>query len=188
VRRSFPIFLALFFFQCNPCHEPNDNSLISLPQDVKDYGVFQVGTYWVYRNDSTLQVDSIAVESTNRDTVSINTNCGIEFRERSNVYFSSNFLGVSYSLESQSDQVLLSSSISDGAEIFYTWQNASNHLLDSLETGGTIYYDIFIGSNQYGGPITDYLSARHFGIIKKLIYPASGDVESWSLIRSHIVQ
>jgi hypothetical protein len=190
MRRLFPIFLGLFFSQCNPCHEPSDKPLIALPQNVKDYGVFEVGTYWVYQNDSTLQTDSMAVESTHNDTLPISNHCEVGFREQAYVDLSSTLLGGSYSLVSQSDQVILISSTSDQPEIFYSWQNAdslSNHLLDSLEVGGNTYYDIFTGSNQYGST-TDYLSARHFGIIKKLIYSPSGYVESWSLIRSHIIQ
>ena len=76
MRKIFLFLPFLLSSSCNnPCKGPDVVPLNSLSQDVRDYGIFQVGTYWVYKNDSTFAIDSIAVIATKTDTLPMDKDC-----------------------------------------------------------------------------------------------------------------
>ena len=52
------IFLLLF---CFSCHKPDKTPKYYLPQDLKDYVMFPVGSYWVYKDSLSGATDSIVL-------------------------------------------------------------------------------------------------------------------------------
>lgn len=57
-----PLFLLLLFAACQKDDEPIPH--YPLEQDKKDWGYFEKGSYWIYQNDSTLEVDTVRVDKT----------------------------------------------------------------------------------------------------------------------------
>lgn len=151
-------------------------------------------------NDSTQQTDSVAVISTKLDTFSIEQGCmggvmhyfPISYYEEFNVTLSPPLFGAGVTLKSQSEHIILHGTLSGAALIFNPDDTSSGSWLDSLEVAGTIYYDVYIGRNN-SSPLDSYknafyYSSRNFGIIKKEIFVSADNIESWSLIKSHIIQ
>ena len=61
-----PILLSLILFSCRK-PEPDPPEQHQLRQEIKDWGYFEMGSYWVFQNDSTLYIDTLRV--TRVDTI-----------------------------------------------------------------------------------------------------------------------
>ena len=197
--RCILIFSSLLLFSCNdPCKPPQDVDFYDLTDDVRDFGVFQTGTYWVYQNDSTLQIDSVAVGATQLDTLTVEESCiGItteyfitDYVVKFDATLTSSLFADSKTLESQLGMVNLISILPNQVNLYNSKDTLSN-LLDSMDVDGKIYYNVYAATN-FKSVLDDsldatYYSARNFGTIKKLVQDSTY-THSWSLIRSHIIQ
>lgn len=66
MKNNYLLLLLSFTIVTLSCCKPDDDSEpqvyhFLLPQEVKDYYAFKDGTYWVYENDKTKELDSITV-------------------------------------------------------------------------------------------------------------------------------
>src|ERR1051326_4095167 len=60
----FFFLCSLGLSSCHPCPKEADPLPTSpITGDLYDFGKFDVGTYWIYQNDSTLTIDSVAIQS-----------------------------------------------------------------------------------------------------------------------------
>src|SRR5690349_5946955 len=76
MRLVYLLFFCFLIASCkDPCKPPDTIIMYSLSPDVKDYGVFKLGTFWVYINDSTQQKDSARVTVALLDTFPIEESC-----------------------------------------------------------------------------------------------------------------
>jgi len=79
---NLAIALSLFFTQAAICNKPNkknvdcNNNTIPLPRLAKDLFIFNKGSWWVYKNTSTNEIDSIYVDYVLRNTSNYYSNFG----------------------------------------------------------------------------------------------------------------
>lgn len=67
------VVVAISQYSCKPDDDPQPPAptpFYAIPQVVKDYSWFNVGTYWVYEDSATGQLDSIGVYNAYYDTIS----------------------------------------------------------------------------------------------------------------------
>jgi hypothetical protein len=65
ILRALPIIIVLYAAACQkPAPEPE---AVPLPAELKAYTLFEPGTYWIYRDSATRQLDSVWVVSTEKE-------------------------------------------------------------------------------------------------------------------------
>jgi hypothetical protein len=196
----FLYFLLTLLYSCR-CKD--NNAVHQIPETLKPYGEFLEGTYWVLRNDSSLIEDSIAVTSASNSLNEVSSECpnGGEKIDYSVQVFklniSPNYFG------NLSDMILSDEGLffEEGNDTAYsafkipipedtTW----SLYLDSLLVNGISYEEVYKlkshGGSSFLDPLdsSNYFLAANIGLLKKQIFLPSGEILSWSLIRSHIVQ
>jgi len=208
------VMLILFLLSCqkNPCKHP---PIRYLSPEIKDHGLFKPGTYWVYQNDSTMQLDSITIVSIDTGTKaewSEAEECGgmyiIFYGEYASSNTSNNSMGTSFYYhisETMPGAVFFYEN--DTANIFasdfvviYIESFLQSYINDSLYevisemTLNGNYFENVYERKYFNSPIenglrTNYYSASNYGLIKKEVFDSiSANVESWSLLRYHIIQ
>src|SRR5262245_14041720 len=94
-RQFFVLNVALIFtLSCKHIDCPPQEPLVDYRpgQEMKDYGYFLKGSYWVFVNDSTTETDSIAIASNDSTSIEIGykSNCGYWITGNKIVYYSNN--------------------------------------------------------------------------------------------------
>ena len=67
-QNSLFLLLALLATACHK-PEPDEPTAVPLPAELKSYTLFQPGTYWVYQDSASLQLDSVWVVSTDTNVL-----------------------------------------------------------------------------------------------------------------------
>jgi hypothetical protein len=216
MKQTRNIFIAIitisFLIGCrkDKSVDPTNTSHL-IPQELKDYGLFKTGTYWIYQDSISGAIDSEWVWQSDWgiDTLDKDNPYGLEpgTYELFQIKTTSSFFKVEYyygcnsSWTSYSGTPLFRQKL-DSTSIFETicldypftvgkrkyWQN------DTMEIAG--YYSQLYNFNevvkilQFNNPtedhfITDFYYANKFGIIRKEIFERN---EIWKLIRYNIIQ
>ena len=189
--------------------KPEPLPFISLPQVFKDYTVFQEGSYWIFQNDSfpaardssyiveaycvnrLLYKDEWENESCLADLIYLNQSWWqtmevIDYDRENNSYIYVHHEMHKSSQSGNCDHLFLDSASVDtmrsGSEFTYITGR-----YDTLELNGKTYSDVVRVTHEMnlcGNPNRELYYARNVGIIKRVLW----DGNSWSLVRSHIVQ
>ena len=64
MKRIIYLLLTLFLFSC----EKETYEYFNIPDNVKAWGLYQVGSYWIYKDEDTGQLDSVYVYEVKRTT------------------------------------------------------------------------------------------------------------------------
>ncbi|MBA3647384.1 MAG: hypothetical protein H0W62_02360 [Chitinophagales bacterium] len=197
---------------CNDCKDSDPITLLA-GRNLKAYGVFKPGTYWIYQNDSTLLLDSIAVSNYMYDTVPVQIPCGknnsnmkiSSYLENFYTYLTSYTFNKNYLLKVEINQPVLFSLVDQAADTLFIDAVCADtsfcKIIDTLRIiriTPPINYDHYEYMNVYeridssssveDGNLVYYYSAAHYGIVKKQIQHPDHTIDSWSLLRFHIVQ
>ena len=172
---------------------------------LRDYAVYQPGTWWVYVNDSTQERDSVSIYDLNLTWGEWGTqekeSCPPPYKIESHEMF------VSHSLEDVKSRIGVIASYGEinenvvqyfgGQEVLFInpeYESTSHDLeyveqLDSLTVLNQTFYDIVVFRNYQdkmaGSVETLNYYARHYWLIRKEIVPTG---ETWNLAKSNIVQ
>lgn len=142
--------------------------------------MYETGSYWVYQDTSSLQLDSIIVTSwSNRVRFLGGTVCGVaEQAEEIKLNYQSSLKGV-YTLLLQGGEIILNNQI---LPVCYL---ASK--IDSIDISGTLYYDVMEISNvnSTGVSFKGYYK-EPIGFIRKIEYNSPIDTVTYDLIRYQV--
>ena len=209
--------LILIIVSCIICCKKDQNKCVYyfLNDREKRYCAFQIGSYWIYQNDSTFDFDSIYVNNINpgfindcyyrqdshdifscnaKSTLDTNINIGYSIEatgENSAVYY---FGGGTYSGDAlhaswQSESYLFTNPTGDQ---FYQHLNQLN-AISQLTINGILYtsvYDFKESNHTFTYSQIDSINifiVKDLGIIKWTLQYPNGSFVSWSLVRHHIV-
>jgi len=185
-----------------------------VPQAVKDFMYFKLGTYWIYQDSITGDLDSTYVFSTKngKDTSSFFTMVGYltiishySVMETKSMHFNKMYKYSCYASKPTIDNYILTNRTAnnnglenivfayplDLGKQFILNENTItiDHFYESLTVASNTFQDVYCISQTKDQTEDDsetkFYIAKNFGIIKKEI---SGRNENWKLIRSHIVQ
>jgi len=208
--RLFVLIVCGILLQaCNHCPKQADPlPYYPIAGDLSDFGKFEVGTYWIYQNDSTLSIDSIAIDSIvegKQHPVGNFEDCykeiivaEIDLRKE---FFSLNQNGFTQLMLWGTEQLLLFGTPINtwpySPELYLIYGESCNDttyckFLDSLKVLNQLYYDVMVTRSKScqldDMDSTNYYLARNMGLVKKVVFQPSGYVESWSLAHSKIIQ
>lgn len=141
--------------------------------------MYETGSYWVYQDTSSLQLDSIIVTSrSNKARFLGGTVCGVpEQAEEIMLTYQSSLKGI-YTLLLQGGGIILNNQI---LPVCYL---ASK--IDSIDISGTLYYDVVEISNlNSGGSFKGYYK-EPIGFIRKIEYNSPIDTVTYDLIRYQV--
>lgn len=203
------VFLILFMILISSC-ENEERALFPLSSHIKEWASFGEGSYWVYQNDSTLQIDSVYVgfngteiypsaENT-YDVQTVNTTITDDAAEMRGFIFALgakeivfqdwneiNQAGSSAGLNLQDEDVVEE----DVKDADYIW---NVQYYEEMEVNGLNYTDVAFISvrdsvNYVPVPYRSYKYwiAKNYWMIKKC-YTIEDSVYSWSLVRCSINQ
>lgn len=191
--------MSLMFGSCDRCK--TDPILIYAGKDLKATGAFKPGTFWVYQNDSTLQLDSVVVISYEYLPDTITEECKgkqvpLNYKEQYFTTTTSFFYNLNYLWTVKVGEPVLLANESGAADTIYTDAPCTDTsfcgVIDTLIVNNikftNVYERIDSSSVLNDGKLVYFYSAPSFGIIKKEIYDEDGAIESWSLLYSNIVQ
>ncbi len=207
--------LSVFFAHC----KKDDNNIIktglyprptiSVPisNEIKEWGYFKPGSYWIVRDSSTQTLDSVYVISvtTQLSTYPYNNDTSV-VAEEIKVSFSSNIFYSSYTLSSYPfDRIKEPYSMH-----FVVFQTDTTHLekvpgagimnyenIPSTVIGGINYSDIFYFfysykyTNHNGGPFWHEEKSywkKNVGILKRIYQPYYSSRESAEVVRYNVIQ
>jgi hypothetical protein len=200
--RVYPTIIFLFLLSFFGCKKSSSSIEEVIPDEIKQWYLYQTGSYWIYKNEQTLQNDSTYIKQAPsfrqeyfyRDDGSIH---GIE--DHIDVSYSSKFLKssdiapedvdvntfIEGIIEFNSNMILGQKYQIDG--IFEYVRH-----FDSLSIDNQYFHDVrqtrfsTVLNNSDTLTHTFYV-ARHVGLIR-LIQTRSGVDTTWSLVRWHAVQ
>lgn len=199
---SLLIFLMMsnFFYSCNSCKNLEPITLYA-SRNLTATGVFQPGSYWIYRNDTTFETDSVIVTNYQYQLQPVYGPCGnkdsaiVSNKEFFFTTLTSITSGQNYLFSTGIAQPLLltSNNLTDTVFIDEPCTDSAVCLLhDSLNISGLLFYNVRERidsiSNIEAGNAVHYFTANGLGIVKKEIYEPGNFIESWSLKRWHIIQ
>jgi hypothetical protein len=196
--------VIIFFWFClllasliSGCNEKKHGSIVRIPEQLKPYSVFQLGSYWIFKNETTDKTDSIFLlvpplfmihESSDGPSFefcfltydsSLISNGGINW-EQYWLVFTKRYGG----------PCLMAESFQPGYTDHRGFINIEK--FDSLEINNKVYYDVI--NTQYRPVSFDrdtmvytYYLAKSIGLIKFNLRLNSKDT-NWSLLRYHVVQ
>jgi len=206
----------LVLFCCLPILGCEKTEYYYLNQEIKDWGLFNEGSYWVYRNINNGDLDSVYVTSTREysdkndadkritsvnEAIDINYSCSDNIKTKVTLYSYDVFtLIVSQDDEIQdiNSEFILFRLKSNGDIIENSSQYSIIEKLADFSVNGTTYLDVIhiktTVENQYFNPvfsmdnsIHEYWVSKHNWIIKKKVLNALISQE-WELLRFHIIQ
>lgn len=197
LKRTFGIIAGLTIIISSIGCKNNCESHYNVSQESKDYGYFLKGSYWVYQNDSTFEVDSFNI---------IGAATGVEIHslveEGCNPHYY--YLGVAKSVATSniSGDILEYFCGTKGGVVFNKnseflgiyFISASQtpntdsllEIIESLDLNGKNFSNVYESTYHTGANI---YFAKNIGVIKtEILNDTSGYVESWSLLRYNIIQ
>jgi hypothetical protein len=197
------LFCLVFCLALNSCKKEETHYYIS--EEFKAWGLFQKGSYWIYKNDSTFILDSVYLtgdpsvfDIPTNDSKSAPTHQEIELTLKS-IFYSSCSLGVDIDgNESLGMSIFKQNTI---GLIAHPPQYFTSSFLETNWTYNTLSYDtsFYIGTVKYTNVVHtkfvftnlskmySFSFSKHIGLIK-VIYENQDSTVSWSLVKHHIVQ
>jgi len=195
----------IFVVMVSGCKKKNSGQHVYISEAFKSWTYFNKGSYWVYKNDSTLAIDSVFLSGNPQILeVPINDYDGSTIEVIGMPYSSSliNFCHMDINLSgNESYQITLNN---DGS--FNPWgllaYNSDNFILVSTPNGyrtlsvDSVYY---IGQTKFynvvhtqctdnsSTKIYNFWFAKDIGLIK-LVGANTNPSFSWSVLRYHVVQ
>ncbi|HYV93760.1 MAG TPA: hypothetical protein VE978_18435 [Chitinophagales bacterium] len=195
------LLVGLIFFGCAP---RECGGTYYVPQECKDYGYFLKGSYWVYQNDSTLQLDSFSVvfDSTFwTHSPDLSEGCNEETGPSGGSSFDGEQIN-SLATSSISEDSIQYSSYSSEVYFYMNGNRLGQYLIpsvrdypnvdqwdlfDAIAINGNLYLDVYKTTSTYTGA-TLYFQ-KNIGVIKfQLPIDTTDYVESWSILRYHTIQ
>lgn len=195
----FFLILNLIFLQ--GCHK-KEPSTVYIPEQLKVYSVFQVGSFWIYKNETTGEIDSTIIQVSPQFSYIQISGDGPIF-EKCVINFDSPLISSSYTyldeywitLKNGLPSICLrSTSFQPGYIYAYNqfsyFKNISYS--DSLIINDNVFYNVMntlyktITLNLDTITYTFYL-AKSVGLVKLNIKINNNDT-TWSLIKHHAVQ
>jgi hypothetical protein len=206
--------LIFLFFFCSlsaglilPGCTKKRSTTFYIPEQIKEYSVFQVGSYWIFKNEITGIDDSIYILYQPRHGYwNISGMEGGAIWEFYNVVYGGSLFQEAMVYPSEYDMIfkhgiiseescpcLMSASFHPGftdANIPYLFKNLE--YFDSLGINNNIFYQVLhtqwkCTHSQGDTTIVDYLIAKSAGIIKLSQHDNKHDT-TWTLLRYHILQ
>jgi len=195
-------FITLFFLLlCTSCEE--HSSYFYVPEEFKQFGLFQKGSYWIYQDSATLNRDTCSLLYTNSpDFNQVNNN---SWRESYSFDYSGTFFTDAY-ITTEFYELGLSSHyylkpIIPGDFIIgltkedFSFAQENLALLDSLSIGNNVFKEVYVTKNMSTHTtVADSLkvtfiiySVKHVGIVK-LRQITQDEVVTWDLIDYNAIQ
>jgi len=179
------------------CREREQNHYVDpIPERLKEYGVFQAGSYWIFKNEKSGLSDSVFMKSAPRFFI-IHSGDGPWF-EICRLSYDSSLIAEggmdwgSYSLSFTNRYgglCLCAKSFQPG---YFEGDFKNLDYFDSLEVNGNMFYDVI--HTQYRSIgfdrdtlVYNYFLAKSAGLIKFNFRWNSSDT-TWSVIRYHAIR
>lgn len=193
-------FITLFFLLlCTSCEE--HSSYFYVPEEFKQFGLFQKGSYWIYQDSATLHIDSCLVSNTPHSYFDQIDNTAWE--ERYDVAYSGTFFSYAYlsdwyykvSFFSHYLEPIIPGDFIIGLKKEnYSLLRENLALLDSLSIGNNVFKEVYVTRNSTPDDIADSLkvtfifySVKHVGIVK-MREITQDQVVTWDLIEYNAIQ
>lgn len=199
---NFFFIIGLLLIMTSPSCKNNCGGTYYVPQECKDFGYFLKGSYWVYQNDSTLQIDSFV---TYLDTMGM-----FSFPDQNEgctdgpAYYNNQQFTNSIAVSNISGDTLEYSCGTGGVD-YYENQNfegvylipdarQSNNpykweIFESYNLNGKFFFNVYESKLFLNATNASIYFVQNVGVIKtEISIDTSTYVESWSLLRYHIVQ
>lgn len=135
-----------------------------MPQEFKDYVMFPEGSYWIYEDSITGNIDSIFLLESNTLIFNFDKN-GLKYEKLIQSFFSSQMIDIQLKGESYLW-------VSDAK--FYEYQGPGKFLLygqgityDSLNIMNQIYYNVYMPKSENNWIDAEFYWVKHVGLIKK---------------------
>ena len=198
------IFSILLYFLIFSSCEKEHHSYYYLTDYAKTYGAFNIGSYWIYQQDSSILIDSIYVIDLKH------TNWARPIDSDGDIlHFESLTCNLASSINSLSTHhIKVDSELSRINYHLYNWdataQNTEGNLVkipdqdwstvmyhDSININGNLYLKVYEIENHFYTPY-DYKRLNAFvvsgvGLLKWSMLKNDSTIESWSLLRSRVV-
>jgi hypothetical protein len=195
--------LFLLFFACTPT--PKE---YNISQEARDFICYKPGSYWIYKNDSTNTLDSVFVTSYEEHTEkyeadkkikSISQIINIEFANSDNQIKIIEKIDPSRSMYSETNNNLNQGFNNSLISLYhgnFQWDRYSKiDFTVNNKTFNNVIYESVISNYYYQTDSNishvnlnnEFWIAKNIFIIKKILH-YNNATQSWSLIRSHIVQ
>jgi hypothetical protein len=200
---QLPFYIGIAFFLLLSGCTKKEGQTYYLSDYIKQFSVFQVGSYWVYKNENTGEIDSSFIKSSPSFSIYQSgysdpkiQECFIDYGgpfissgHLGNLGYQIGFMNIGINgacLKSKPFQP--GSSIYDGSE--GTYKELS--IYDSLIVNDVVYHQVLNTQDQYpkNNGDTDYMNyylVKSIGLIKFKYHYHNQDTY-WSLLRYHVVQ
>ncbi len=200
------IFSILLYFLIFSGCEKEHHSYNYLTDYAKTYGAFNIGSYWIYQQDSSLLIDSIYVIDLKHTNWArpIDSDGDIEHYESLTCNLSSLINSLSaYRIKVDSEVGYIDYNLYNW-DANAAWQYAEENLVkiphqdwstvmyhDSININGNLYLKVYEIENHFYTPY-DYKRLNAFvvsgvGLLKWSMLKNDSTIESWSLLRSRVV-
>ena len=186
------ILLILIFSGCSK----KDIPPTYIPEQLKSYAVFQVGSYWIYKNEITGEFDSTYILSTPRFFF-LGSSQEFPNTERCSIRYGGTIFSGSI-LNPYEEDLLFSDGIDSPCLEFYdlpagvvsSFKTIAK--FDSLKVNGKFYYNVINTSNYIAfangdSTVYTFYLAKSIGLIKMNKSVNIQDT-TWSIIRNHVIQ
>jgi len=190
------IFPVLMIFGCKK--EPEKHYI---PSYIKQYSLFQVGSYWIYKNEMTGLFDSCFIDKPPTISLADLQGMNTDLWETFNIKYNGSFIIESWYMFDQYHMGLLSvqdafclsgSSISPG----YSYKMSSSKIFsnlffyDSLIINNKTHFNVMNTEYQEISPTNDtskylFYFEKSVGLIK-YIYRQQDKDTIWNLVRYHV--
>jgi len=199
------ISACFLLFGCTP-----KSKIYNISQEARDYLCYKQGSYWIYKNDSTNVLDSVYVTNYEEHTENYEADKKLQsISQIINIYLSNRDKKLKINEQIDPNGSLY------GEDNYNFNQSFSDYLIDLYQgniqwnfyskidftVNAEIYNNVIYKSyksnyangtdstfNGYSKECTDeYWLAKNNWIIKKILH-YNNTTQSWSLVRSHIVQ
>jgi len=199
---TFTTFCFCLLFVCvllSGCKKKEQTTYYYLPQYFKDYMVYKQGSYWIYRNEVTMDFDSCYISKVTQGFYSNDRN---SLFEKILIEYKSDFYKTCFvdngevSLDSHDLSGTCMSTNDSPGMIFYYEDNVFyqfiNHV-DTIKIGNNNYTNVINSkySEYENGPpsmtkrVATYFIAKGVGLISYRQQIGISDT-TWNLIRYHI--
>ena len=190
-----PLFVAACLLAMMGCRDKDDLPTYYIPQDMKDYVMFPVGSYWIYEDSLTGAIDSVylAAQRTKIENLADEDTRKAENLEQ---YFKSSFLNMTYL---QGTKYVIS--LPPDAHFFYLGRRgyffAPAEVDETVRYIGYIKCVAFYDSVQFHRVKYDsirvfscdeenYYWAKNIGLIRQDVYTNGAISNTWYLKRYKI--
>lgn len=225
-------FVGLAIVACTACHKPApEPEAVPLPAELKSYTLFEPGTYWIYQDSATQQLDSVWVVDSKKEVFRLGGNssskpltmkferftsrvhssvsniqhlyridrqCGLPYQQNQDARGSCWVLErgryqptsttdageeqvFPYSIDRDKTIFLLANSA-----VMYPYWYSQPVLLNGTSYDNVMEVKLTTDASEAGWP-THYYWVPNKGIVLQRI-KRNGRMQTWQLLRSHIVQ